>query len=141
MAYATLADIEKWIDADTLVRLTDDGGLGIVDTAVVDAVLDAASLEIDGYLGGRYTLPLAQPPAILAKLCVDIAGYLLHIRRDEVPADYWTRQYDNAVAFLRRVADGRISLGAGDPEGTGAGGRPQFSGPDRQMSRDALKGW
>ena len=140
MAYATLDDLRKWLDSDALIRLTDDGGLGVVDQAVVDAVLEAASSEIDGYLGSRYALPLADPPGILTKLCVDIAGYLLHLRREETPGEYWQKQYENGVAFLSKVAEGRITLGAGDPEGTGTDG-PRISSPARVMSRDSLKGW
>ncbi len=141
MAYATLADLEPWIDADTLIRLTDDGGIGVVDTSVVDTVLEAASLEIDGYLGGRYTLPLDPVPGIIGKLCVDITGYLLHVRREEAPGDYWENQYKNAIAFLDKVGRGQISLGAADPEGTGTGSEVRIASQDRVFDRTKLKGF
>ncbi|HHL35496.1 MAG TPA: DUF1320 domain-containing protein [Desulfobulbaceae bacterium] len=141
MSYADQVDLEVWIDDDVLIRLTDDGGLGVVDSAVIDSVLEAASLEIDGYLGGRYTLPLSPEPPILKKLCVDIGGYLLHIRRDTAPGDYWEGQYENAIAFLTKIGTGKITLGAADPQGSGSGHSVTMTGPDRVFDRDKLKGY
>lgn len=141
MSYAAPADLEKWIDGDRMIRLTDDQDTGSVNTTIVDSILDAASLEIDGYLGGRYALPMSPEPPILKKLCVDIAGYLLHIRREEAPGDYWETQYKNAIAFLTKIASGQVSLGAADPEGSGSSNEVNVSGPDRVFSRDSLKGY
>ncbi len=57
--YAALADIQQWLDEDKLIRLTDDADTGTVNTTIVDTVLEAASVEIDGYLGAKYNLPFA----------------------------------------------------------------------------------
>ena len=138
MSYAALADLQQWIDNDIMIQLTDDADAGSVDTGVVATALEAASVEIDGYLGSRYALPLADPPAILGKLCVDISGYLLYIRRDAGAPEHWQARYKNAVAFLIKIASGQISLGAGDPSGTGGRAAPEFVGPGRIFDRDKL---
>lgn len=137
MSYATLSDLENWIDEDELVQLTDDDDSGTVDTDKVDTVLEAASMEIDGYLGERYDLPLASVPGTINKLCCDIAIYNLYTRR-QGPPDYIEKKYDNAVRFLEKVAAGKISLGASDPEGTGTSSNLQVSSKDREFTEDVL---
>jgi len=137
VSYATLSDLENWIDEDELVQLTDDDDSGTVDTDKVDTVLEAASMEIDGYLGERYDLPLASVPGTINKLCCDIAIYNLYTRR-QGPPDYIEKKYDNAVRFLEKVAAGKISLGASDPEGTGTSSNLQVSSKDREFTEDVL---
>lgn len=141
MSYASQAELGKWIASDVMVQLTDDADTGAIDTDVVDEALGAASVEIDGYLGTKYTLPLGSVPAIINKLCVDIAGYLLYIRRDAGAPDHWRERYKNAVAFLVKIASGQISLGAGDPDGTGSSNAPAITGPGRIFDRDKLAGY
>jgi len=141
MSYATATDLRQWIDEAALVQLTDDQDAGTADEDIIESVLEAASTEIDGYLGGRYELPMAAPPAILKKLCVDIAGWLLHVRRDVGAPEHWQRRYDNAVRFLEQVAAGKITLGAGDPVKTTGSDTASITGPERLMGREGLKGW
>ena len=136
MSYATITDLRQWIDEAALVQLTDDADTGVTNEAIVAAVLDSASAEIDGYLGGRYTLPFASPPAILAKLCVDIGGWLLHIRRDMGAPDHWQKRYDNAIAFLEKAAQGKITLGVGDPVKAAGADQATVTGPERLFGRD-----
>lgn len=138
-AYAVLADVQDMVDADELVRLTDDAGSGTADEALVTNQLAKASAEMDGYLGARYALPLGSPPEILTSICVDIAVFNLYSRR-QGPPEHWTSRYRNAIAFLTKVAEGKISLGAGDPDGNANASAPEISGPDRIFSRDKLKG-
>lgn len=117
MAYATLTDIERQMDPVDLVQLTDDGRTGEIDTDVVDRALADADEEVDGYLGGRYPVPLDPVPGIIRKTSVDIAIWnLWSRRRAEVPEARKTR-YENAIRFLGKVAEGKISLGSEDPDG------------------------
>ncbi|HRJ70251.1 MAG TPA: DUF1320 domain-containing protein, partial [Beijerinckiaceae bacterium] len=74
MAYATKADIEALHGAaflETLVAADLD-----LTTAVATAC-DAASAEMDSYLGQRFPLPLAVAPPILKTWCVDVACWRL----------------------------------------------------------------
>ena len=109
MSYATVAELQDRLGEPRLTQLTDlqDPPIGLVDQAVAQKALDDASGEIDGYLVGRYTLPLATPPAVLRVHCITIAHYrLLGERADEV-----TREaYKAACAFLASVAKGDFPL-------------------------------
>jgi len=141
MSYATVTDLRQWIDEDILIQLTDDANTGSTDTDVVDTILAAASLQIDGYLGGRYSLPLATVPPILGKLCVDIAGWLLYARRNAGVPEHWQKLYDNAIAFLGKVAVGKITLGADDPIKAAGSDQATVTGEVRRFSRTGLEDW
>lgn len=136
--YATLDDLKKQLPEDLLINLTDDGGSGIIDTAVTDTALETADVEIDGYLGARYALPLSPVPGILGKLAVDIAIYNLYARR-QGPPEHWQKRYDNTIRFLERIADGRIGLGAEDPGEGVASSAEVVSIPERLFSRSSMK--
>ena len=139
-SYAVLADVQDMVDDNELIQLTDDTGAGTVDTTLVASQLTKASNTIDGYLGARYALPLGTPPAILTDMCVDIAVYNMYGRR-QGPPDHWADRYKNTIAFLTKVSEGKITLGAGDPDGNGPADTPQVSGPGRIFTRDKLNGW
>lgn len=88
--------------------------LSSVVAADQDAHLLAASERADGYLRTRYTLPLVEPiPSDLKDAVVGIACYTLMMRRGYNPesgADAAIRvRYEDAIAWLQRVGDGRIS--------------------------------
>lgn len=137
--YATLDDLKKQLPEDLLINLTDDGGSGIIDTTVTDAALETADVEIDGYLGARYDLPLSPVPAIIAKQAVDIAIYNLYARR-QGPPEHWQKRYDNTIRFLERIADGRISLGRDSSgEATPATDNSMAVTPERLFSRTSMK--
>lgn len=73
-----------------------------------------ASLEIDGYLGARYEVPITAPtPPILQMLCLAIARYRLDIyrRREDVSAEY-----ERAIAQLEKMATGKIALARANSE-------------------------
>lgn len=74
---------------------------------------DAASL-VDGYLAARYTLPLVVVPEIVIGLTADITRYRLW---DQRAPDEVRRRYEDALAQLRDIAAGRLSL---PPDVTGA---------------------
>lgn len=79
------------------------------------AVAEADAL-IDGYLGKRYTLPLASPPALLAIWSRAIARYKLHGERiSDEKTDPVVRDYRDALKFLSQIAEGKFSLGIEDP--------------------------
>ncbi len=79
MPYATIVDLQDRLGEARLVQLTDraDPPLGVVDVVVAQKALDDADAEIDGYLAGRYVLPLATAPAVLRVHAITIASYRL----------------------------------------------------------------
>lgn len=85
--------------------------------ALIDQALADANDTIDGYLAGRYAVPLASPPVVVKRLACDLARYFLY---DDQVTDTIQKRYDAAERFFREVAAGRVSLGAD----LGAAGQP-----------------
>ncbi len=70
-------------------------------------------------------------------LCAQIAGYLLYVRRGDVPT-IWSTQYDKAMAYLTKVGTGDLPLGVGDPAGTGDISTLQVSAAPAIFSREEM---
>lgn len=75
-------------------------------TAVDDAIQDATE-EINGHIGGRYSLPLPNVPSNLKRMACDIARYRLYFQQ---PTEEIRQRYEDAIAFLKRVADNKAHL-------------------------------
>jgi len=122
MPYCTLDDLKLAIDEARLLELTDDEGLGVINQARIDAAIDTAQGEVDGYLQERYDVPLDPVPALIRGACMDVAIFHLYSRKMETMPDVRSKRYDNAVKLLVRIAGGQISLGvATPPEETNSG--------------------
>ena len=137
MNYATLAGLISRFGETELVQLTDRTGANAIDTAVVDRAIADAAAEIDGYLQGRYELPLATVPAIITAYACDIARYRLF---DDRATEQVTKRYDDAIRFLKLVAKGEVQLGTapgGDAPDTTGG--PAASAEERVFTRENLQ--
>jgi len=140
--YSVLADVLARLPHENLVQLTDDEQTGTVSLSrVMDAIADADAL-IDGYLRGRYSLPLAIPvPALVRKLSVDLAIYHLYSRRLElVMPESMLERHKNATKALERIQGGIITLTAADKSDIPAPGeyRTQKTVSDRVFSKTVL---
>jgi phage gp36-like protein len=141
MAYCTQDDLLKKIDYDTLVQLTDDHNTGGIVAAIVTEAIADADAEIDGYCGRRHPVPFSTVPAIIKKHSVTIAIKNLYARRRGAPENR-RQDYDDAIAFLKDVAKGIVTLGEDDPDGLPAETHTvDIDGPDRIFDRDELKGF
>src|SRR4051812_32725237 len=110
MLYATAASMKARYPESDLRQITDPDAAVIVD-APIEQALAGASAEIDGYLEGRYTLPLARVPAVLEKLACQMAMYNLQALRPLQDIEDARKRYEDAVSYLRRVAEGKVNLG------------------------------
>jgi len=140
MIYCTLADIET--PQQDLIELTDDNDLGIIDQTVIDKAIAAAGELIDGYLRGRYTLPLNPVPGLLPPLAAVIALRRLYGRRPRLAVpESLADEYKNCLKTLDLISSGRISLGSEAVTGAIApeSGGVQTSSPDRVFTRDTLR--
>lgn len=106
--YCTLEDMVNRFGLEELIQLTDSSGTGIIDNDEVNAAVDDASNLIDGYLGGRYTLPLTSVPSVLIRICANIARYNLY---DSNVSEVVERNYKDALTFLDAVGKGTLKLG------------------------------
>ena len=143
MSYATTQDIINRYSNRDLVQLTnEDPTLTTINTTALQQALDDASAEIDGYLGGRFTLPLTEVPQVLSRLASDIAIYRLQSLRPIHDLADARKRYDDAIAMLSKVAGGEMTLGIGADghETSIAQGAEQAQGPARIFSRKSMRG-
>lgn len=114
MPYATKQNLIDRFGEDELIQITDrhtrsdPENSGTIDTVVLDQAIADADAEINGYLNA-YALPLSVVPANLIRIACDITRYYLY---DDQDIETVTKRYDSAIAYLRMVASGKISLGA-----------------------------
>ena len=144
MSYITNADIEERLGSATLLQLADDDGDSVADAGIADEARLGAQSEVDSYLARRFSTPIdltAHPELVdsLASITLDLAEYRLRLRRPPVSEDA-RRRRDEAVGWLSRVSDGRLTLAASSPpssrvaEGTIA----QVTGAERLLSREEM---
>ncbi|PJN94870.1 DUF1320 domain-containing protein [Amaricoccus sp. HAR-UPW-R2A-40] len=146
MAYATQSDIVEIYGEHALV-VADRNGDGTPDAAAITRALTAAADEIDSHLAVRYPLPLASTPGILRQLSVDVAVYRLAQTADVLTEEVRQR-YEDAVAHLRRLAEGKAAL-VFPPSAPGEGEEPDpldaspqpivVAGPPRLFSRERMR--
>ena len=144
MGYATVDDLIARYPNRDLVQLTnEDPTVTTVNSAPLQRALDDAAAEIDGYLEGRFALPLADPPAVLNRLACDIAMYRLQSLRPLHDLTDARKRYEDAIAFLLEAAKGVVALGlsAGSEEPATAAGASAIEGPSRVFDRNKLKGF
>lgn len=137
MTYATKQDMIDRFGEVELKQLTDRAGaIETIDDTVLGKSLADADAEINGYLAGRYTLPLASTPLILVGHACDIARYRLY---DDRATEHVRQRYEDALKYLRDVGAGKISLGldvGNQPQAEAGGARAE--GDDRVFTRDNL---
>ncbi|MCX7284402.1 MAG: DUF1320 domain-containing protein [Novosphingobium sp.] len=120
MSYATQALLVDRFGERLLLQVADraDPAAGAIDADVVDRALADTDAVIDGYLAGRYVLPLASTPPLLVDLACAIAIYKLHIYEPEKKiAD----DYKDAIATLTKISTGTVKLPVAGVEPAGAG--------------------
>jgi len=138
MSYATQADMTDRFGTDELIQLTDKGTppTGTINTAVLDKSLADADATINSYLESRYTLPLSPVPQVLSRIACDIARYFLY---DERATEQVRKRYEDALRYLRDVAEERIQLGVQPPqEAPASSGGPQVTAGVSTFSRKSL---
>lgn len=120
MSYASQDDLVERYGTPMLLDLTDraDPPAGTIDAGVVASALTNADAAIDGYLLGRYVLPLATTPDLLRDLAQSIAIYKLH--RNSVP-DMIANDYASALKTLSLISSGTVRLNVAGVEPTASG--------------------
>jgi len=144
VSYATVQDMINRYPNRDLVQLTnEDPTATTVNSAPITQALADASAEIDGYIEGRFTLPLIDPPAVLNRLTTDIAMYRMQSLRPLHDLEDARKRYEDAVAMLIKVAAGELTLGlsADGQEPPVAGIEENVQGPDRVFDRKKLRGY
>lgn len=102
MTYATRTDLEARYGA---VELTQRESM-LATGAVARALSDADAL-INGYLAGRYIVPLSPVPDNLSRLACAIARYYV---LGDANTEQSRKDFEDAVGWLKDVAAGRVTL-------------------------------
>lgn len=141
MSYATLALLTNRFGERMLVDLTDRGEVatGLIDVDVVDRALADTDAVIDGYLQGRYQLPVSETPDLLVDFALAIAIYKLHIYEPDPKID---ADYKEAMRALRDVSSGtvRLSIAGVAAAGTGSSG-VRITDRERPLTAANMKGF
>jgi len=141
VAYTSLAQLIDRYGEANLIGLTDRGNpaTGLVASDVVNRALEDADAQIDGHLAGRYQLPLAETPPLVADLAQVITWWKLHRYEPDpkVKADY-----EDAKRSLRDISNGivRLSSAGVEPVGDDSSG-VQITDRKRPMSAYKMTGF
>lgn len=135
--YATRDDMVRQFGETECIALSDRDYTGEIDDDVLNGGLERATATIDSYLAGRYPVPWTDTPGILTGKCCDIARYELTGAQTQNTEEIRQR-YEDAIRYLERVADGRITLGR-LPDGSVAQGGVFPAFPRLAGSSGAIK--
>lgn len=112
--YINADDLAQAMSKAELVQLTNDEPRATEPNAeVVQAAIAYACDLVDGYLRGRYPLPLQSVPTVLPPLVINIARHFLHsrrINRADFPKVLET-SYNATLKTLEYIRDGKIHIG------------------------------
>lgn len=140
MSYSTLLHLKERINEATILQLTDDDNLGVIDDTKVAAAIARADAEIDTWCAQRYLVPLAIVPPIISGLSADLAIYYLYSRIVETIPEARAAAHKNALSLLKAISAGQVTLSAATPpEPAASGSGASFVGADRVMSRTSLR--
>lgn len=152
MAYCTAGEILDMLKEDMLNVIIGDDYIEDEEerikaiTPLAEQAACDAQAEIDGYLAKRYNVPFSRTPGVIHKFAKDIALYNLVSRKgvdeNEREKTYLTR-YNAAVAFLTKVAEGKIDIGVPEEYSAEDAARNGFSmkSSKRTFTRDSMRGW
>jgi phage gp36-like protein len=140
MPYATAADLKARYPEKDLRELTDENAT-VIDDDRLDGALADASDRIDGYLIGRYAVPLVKPPRVLTEHACIIAMYRLQSLRPQSVSEVARKDYEDTIRYLEKVGEGKVqlSLAVDDTPAVQTDGPIVVTGT-RQFTRDALRG-
>lgn len=113
MRYCTRADLGNAIPELTLIQLSnDDSSAEQPNEAVIEDGVRQAEELVDGYLRGRYNLPLDPVPTVLRDAVVYLARHWLYQRRPEgVLPDAVKDSRKDTIKLLESIRDGVVTLG------------------------------
>ena len=141
MRYCSLDDLQLAIPPQTLIWLSnDDESATAVNVGVVEQAVAQAEELIDGFLRGRYNLPLDPVPTIVKDMTVNLARHWLYARRpegNELP-DAVVRTHKSAMSLLETIRDGKLTIGQPTGEALAEPGEVKVRARRRIFGQDTL---
>lgn len=114
MAYATLADLIERFGREEIAGTTTDRNAprDTLDETRISRILEDVSSSMDSYLQRRYVIPVRPVPAVLTRICCQLARFDLANGTSNVPSEQIRAGQQAAMAWLRDVASGKATLDA-----------------------------
>lgn len=108
MTYCTKQDLINAFGEEELIQLTDRSFNAEINEVVLGNAIQKAEVEVDLWIAGSYSLPLASVPPALMYIACDLTRYFLSPDIDgEHPT---TLRYREAKKSLQAIARGETSL-------------------------------
>jgi phage gp36-like protein len=118
--YVTQSDLELLMGPASVIQLTDDAGVGTVDTDVLDAIIANGEGEINAYLYKGYVGPITVAEHgqlaynTVKQIALRVIRYQLYMRRVESVPEQLIEDYSRALEQIEKMAKGSLSV-PGDP--------------------------
>lgn len=144
--YASVSDMIARFGETQIIRLSrpEDRTAETVDEEKVNIALTDASALIDGYIRGRYLVPIAVPPAEIVRAACVLARYDLSDTERSSPSDEMSKGRADVIKWLEAISKELVNLdvpralvSGGDQVGSG----PRISDRGRVFSQDTLRGF
>lgn len=132
MPYATQQNMIDRFGNEELIELTDRDHTGAIDATVLNQAIKDASGVVDGYLSGRYSIPLITVPPIIERITCDLARYFLY---DDAATEHVQKNHDTAISYLKDASRGNVDLGVDD-----TGSAPQTNNTATMTSGGRIMG-
>lgn len=113
--YCTVNDIITALSVSEVARLSNDTNGATVDSDNVETAIAASTTIINGYLRGRYSLPLTNSHPELNKICINLTIPALYERRGQITELTKSLKIE-AFRMLEHLQSGKIQLDEGEPE-------------------------
>lgn len=141
--YATVANMVERFGNTEMVRLSvpEDRETDTLDPAKIEVALADATALIDGYLRGRYKVPLADVPKDIVRAACVLSRYDLAKGERVEPTEQMRLERKEVITWLENIAKGLISIEAASAGTFGKSNGPRFSGRPATFSDESLKGW
>lgn len=112
--YATIDDMIARFGRVEVTRLsqTEDRVTDEIAKPKVERALGDATAIVDGYLRGRYQVPVTNPPADLIRATCIIARYDMAKSDRSEPTDQMQKDYDDVMKWLGEIQKGVVKLAA-----------------------------
>lgn len=136
--YVTLTDFVARFGIEETVRLTDEAGSGRIDKARITGALVDAQAMAEGWLAGRFSLPITPTPPLVATAILDLA--MLRLHRGEAPAGV-TSAGKQAILTLEALGKGTMTLPGSATPATAPADPVVYATSGRQFNSDTLAGY
>lgn len=142
--YAVVTDMVARFGEPQMIRLSrpEDREAETIDTVKVETALVDATALINGYIRGRYLVPLAVPPSDIVRAACILARYDLAQGERTDPSEEMSKGRKDIITWLENIAKELINLDvpAAEAEGPAVGSGPRMSDRCRVFTPDSLRG-